>query len=274
MEDPKRRATLDEERRGKHDADSALMGSDVRKDSLDESIAIHDQQSKSPPYDDGLRGNYGAININELQRARINTDSSSPEQHTFMANQTRDTSLFATAQHSKDMSKHQATPISELKSEPRMSKRSSARKESFRQMQFENEKLKTCIEFLVQGGDWNELVQMFGEHDPVLKDIVENYLNKSSQENPLQTAQESYADLDGPPIQYSEQQIEDQNRSVERVHTYNQLDRQRVRFDPNAPEAISVIEHKSPERLYSSSQPSFLSSTEPRQRNRLSTKEK
>jgi hypothetical protein len=45
-------------------------------------------------------------------------------------------------------------------------------------MQSENEKLKTCIEFLVQGGEWGELVSMFGEHDPVLKDIVENYLNK------------------------------------------------------------------------------------------------
>jgi hypothetical protein len=46
---------------------------------------------------------------------------------------------------------------------------------------------------------------MFGENDPVLKDIVENYLNKSSQENPFPTAHESFVDLDGPPIQYSEQ---------------------------------------------------------------------
>ena len=71
-------------------------------------------------------------------------------------------------------------------------------------MQFENEKLKTCIDFLVQGGDWNELAQLFGENDPTLKDIVENYLNKSSQDNPYQTVQDSY-DVEGPPIQYSAQ---------------------------------------------------------------------
>lgn len=136
---------------------------------------------------------------------RLHTDSSSPEHNnTFMANQTRDTSQFPTAQHSKSPSKQQATPLSDLKSEPQMSKRSSERKESFRQMQFENEKLKTCIDFLVQGGDWNELAQLFGENDPVLKDIVENYLNKSSQENPYQMAQDS-TDVEGPPAQYSEQ---------------------------------------------------------------------
>lgn len=47
-------------------------------------------------------------------------------------------------------------------------------------------------------------MQLFGEHDPVLKDIVENYLNKSSQENAYQTAQD-YAEVEEPPVQYSAQ---------------------------------------------------------------------
>ena len=204
MQDSKRRATLPEGRSKRNEDSPPLTDSEARRESLDQSIPLPDHQSKGPPFADGLRGNYGAMNATELRRARLNTDSSSPEQNTFMANQTRDTSQFPTTQQSKDRPKH-ATPGNDLKSEPRMSKRSSARKDSFRQMQFENEKLKTCIEFLVQGGDWNELVQMFGENDPVLKDIVENYLNKSSQENPFPTAHESFVDLDGPPIQYSEQ---------------------------------------------------------------------
>ena len=62
------------------------MDSDAHGDSLDQSIAIHDQQSKSPPYDDGLRGNYGAVNMNDLERVRLHTDSSSPEHNNaFMA---------------------------------------------------------------------------------------------------------------------------------------------------------------------------------------------
>jgi len=33
-------------------------------------------------------------------------------------------------------------------------------------MIFENEKLKTSLEFLMQGGDVNELIHIFGKDDP------------------------------------------------------------------------------------------------------------
>lgn len=155
-------------------------------------------------YQVGLKDNYASRGTRDMNKVRLNSESSSPEQSTFFANQTRDTSQLPTAQHTRERMRQ--TPGTDLKSEPRMSKRSTARKESFRQMQHENEKLKTCIEFLIQGGDWGELVQMFGENDPVLKDIVENYLNKSSQqEGPYPAGQGSDLDVGGPPIVYSEQ---------------------------------------------------------------------
>lgn len=173
----KRRTTLDDNRRSMPNEPSSKMvqasGQPVRK-----SVEIEDQ-ANSPPSRGDTRGKMSRSQAKEVPRVRLNTDSSSPE-HNLMVNQTRDTSMFHTVQHSKDISKQQ-TPNAELKSEPAMSKRSTARKDTFRQLQFENEKLKTCIDFLVQGGDWNELVQMFGEADPTLKDIMENYLSKSSQ---------------------------------------------------------------------------------------------
>lgn len=78
----------------------------------------------------------------------------------------------------------------------------------------------------------------------------------------------------GPPPQhhYTEQQMHEQDRSVERVNAYNQLDKQRNNFMTAPEPETSPIGYGSPSLQHS--QPSFLSSTELRPKNRLTAQER